>query len=155
MNQTAYTLADHALGQGGVPHNQTGTGHVADNRWDRCYRTEGGGAIGRRCGRVAELTRERRYHNIAGQPGAAALARSRRLGESADIVAMLIALSLPWSTSLVGIFAVVWLLAVAPTLDFRLFLQSLKRPICALPIALFVLALVGTLWSDAPWGARS
>ena len=45
-------------------------------------------------------------------------------------------------------------MAVAPTLDFRLFLQSLKRPICALPIALFVLALVGTLWSDASWGAR-
>ena len=34
------------------------------------------------------------------------------------------------------------------------FLASLKRPICALPIALFALAVVGTLWSDAPWGAR-
>ena len=68
---------------------------------------------------------------------------------------VLIALSLPWSTSLVGIFAAIWLVTVAPTLDFRLFLQSLKRPICALPIALFALALVGTLWSDAPWGARS
>ena len=45
-------------------------------------------------------------------------------------------------------------MTVAPTLDFRRFLQSLKRPISALPIALFVLALVGTLWSDAPWGAR-
>ena len=75
--------------------------------------------------------------------------------KSADIVAILIALSLPWSTSLVGIFGVVLLLTVAPTLDFRLFLHSLKRPVSALPIALFVLALVGTLWSDAPWGARS
>jgi O-antigen ligase len=72
----------------------------------------------------------------------------------ADIFAVLIALSLPWSTSLVGIFGAIWVLTVAPTLDFRLFLQSLKRPICALPIALFVLALVGTLWSDAAWGAR-
>ena len=63
--------------------------------------------------------------------------------KSADIVAVLIALSLPWSTSLVGIFGVVLLVIVAPTLDFRLFLQSLKRPISALPIALFVLALVG------------
>lgn len=75
--------------------------------------------------------------------------------KAADIFAALIAFSLPWSTSLVGILAVLWLLAVAPTLEARLFLQSLKRPICALPIALFLLALVGTLWSDAPWGARS
>ncbi|CAN7323833.1 O-antigen ligase family protein [Bradyrhizobium sp. LjRoot220] len=74
---------------------------------------------------------------------------------TADIFAVLIAFALPWSTSLVGIFAIIWLVAVAPTLDLRLFLQSLKRPICALPIALFALALLGTLWSDAPWGARS
>ena len=72
-----------------------------------------------------------------------------------DILAVLIALSLPWSTSLVAIFAVVWLVALAPTLDFKLFLQSLKRPICAVPIALFLLALGGTLWSDASWSARS
>ena len=76
-------------------------------------------------------------------------------GKSADILAVLIALSLPWSTSLVGILAIIWMVTLAPTLDFRLFLQSLKRPICALPIALFVLALVGTLWSDAPWSVRS
>jgi len=73
---------------------------------------------------------------------------------AADIVAVLIALSLPWSTSLVGIFAAVWLLVVAPTVDFRRFLDFLRQPICWLPIALFALALVGTLWSDAPWGAR-
>jgi len=74
--------------------------------------------------------------------------------KAADIFAVLIALSLPWSTSLVGICSFIWLAAVVPTLDFRLFLQSLKRPINALPIALFMLALAGTLWSDASWGAR-
>jgi O-antigen ligase len=74
--------------------------------------------------------------------------------KTADIVAVLIALSLPWSTSLVGIFAFVWVIAVAPTLDLKLFMESLRRPICALPIALFALAAVGTLWSDAEWGAR-
>ena len=73
---------------------------------------------------------------------------------AADIFAVLTAFSLPWSTSLVGILAVIWIVTLAPTLDWRLFLQSLKRPICALPIALFGLALIGTLWSDAPWGAR-
>jgi O-antigen ligase len=74
--------------------------------------------------------------------------------KTADIVAVLIALALPWSTSLVGIFAMIWLIVVAPTLDFKHFLESLRRPICALPIALFALAVVGTLWSDANWGAR-
>jgi O-antigen ligase len=71
-----------------------------------------------------------------------------------DIFAVLTAFALPWSTSLVGILAIIWVVTLAPTLDVRPFLQSLKRPICALPIALFALALAGTLWSDAPWAAR-
>ncbi|AUC98277.1 MULTISPECIES: O-antigen ligase family protein [Bradyrhizobium] len=71
-----------------------------------------------------------------------------------DVVAVLIALSLPWSTSLVGIFGVVLLIAIAPTVDLKAFWALLKRPICVAPIALFCLALVGTLWSDAAWGAR-
>jgi O-antigen ligase len=74
--------------------------------------------------------------------------------KTADIVAVLIALSLPWSTSLVGIFAIIWVIAVAPTLDLKAFIESLKRPVCALPIVLFALAGVGTLWSDAEWGTR-
>jgi O-antigen ligase len=74
--------------------------------------------------------------------------------KASDIVAVLIALTLPWSTSLVGIFGVVFVLAVEPTIEWRAFLASLWRPVSALPIALFVLAVVGTLWSDAPWGAR-
>jgi O-antigen ligase len=74
--------------------------------------------------------------------------------KTADICAVLIALSLPWSTSLIAIFAAAWLVAVAPTLDIRLFLESLKRPIGALPIALFALAVAGTLWSGAAWGVR-
>ena len=74
--------------------------------------------------------------------------------KTADIVAVLLALSLPWSTSLVGILGVVLLITVAPTLELKSFLALLKRPISALPIALFVLALFGTLWSDAAWGAR-
>jgi O-antigen ligase len=71
-----------------------------------------------------------------------------------DIVAVLLALSLPWSTSLVGIFGFLLVIAMVPCLDGAAFVQSLKRPICAAPIALFLLALIGTLWSDASWGAR-
>jgi O-antigen ligase len=73
---------------------------------------------------------------------------------TSDVFAILIAASLPWSTTLVAIFAVAFLVSMGPFLDAKALLQSLKRPICALPIALFVLAAVGMLWSDAPWGAR-
>lgn len=84
----------------------------------------------------------------------------RRLGspaawsETVDLFAILTAASLPWSTSLTAIFNVAMLVCMVPFLDVRDFLQSLKRPICALPITLFLLALVGTLWSEASWGAR-
>jgi O-antigen ligase len=71
-----------------------------------------------------------------------------------DVFAILVAASLPWSTTLVAIFAAALLVSMAPFLDVKAFLRSLTRPVCALPIALFVLAAVGTLWSDAPWGAR-
>jgi O-antigen ligase len=71
-----------------------------------------------------------------------------------DIFAILIAVTLPWSTTLVSIFAAALLVSMGPFLDVKAFVQSLKRPICALPIAFFSLAAVGTLWSDAPWGAR-
>jgi O-antigen ligase len=74
--------------------------------------------------------------------------------ETADIFAVLLAAALPWSTSLVAIFAVVLVIAMLPTIDARAFIRSLKRPICAAPIALFALALAGTLWSDARWGLR-
>jgi len=71
-----------------------------------------------------------------------------------DVVAILLAISLPWSTSLVAIFAAALLVSMAPFLDVRALLQSLKRPLCVLPMALFALAVVGMLWSDAPWGTR-
>ena len=71
-----------------------------------------------------------------------------------DLIAVLVAVLLPWSTSGVGIGMVLWLAALATTLELRPFLRSLQRPICALPIALVALAALGTLWSDASWGAR-
>jgi O-antigen ligase len=71
-----------------------------------------------------------------------------------DLLAVLIAILLPWSTSGVGIAVVLWIIAVVPTLEAGAFLRALKRPVCVLPIAIFALALVGTLWSDAPWGER-
>src|SRR5690349_11245060 len=71
-----------------------------------------------------------------------------------DILAVLVAVLLPWSTSGVGIGVVLWLIALAATLELRPFLRSLQRPICLFPIAFAALAALGTLWSDAPWGVR-
>lgn len=73
---------------------------------------------------------------------------------TADIVAVLLAAALPWSTSLVGILAVVLVLVMLPTVEAAALIESFKRPVCAAPIALFLLALAGTLWSDARWGMR-
>lgn len=75
-------------------------------------------------------------------------------GETVDLFAILTVASLPWSTSLAAIFNALLLVCMVPFLNVRAFLQSLKRPICVAPIALVLLALVGTLWSDASWGAR-
>ena len=71
-----------------------------------------------------------------------------------DLVAVLIAFLLPWSTTGVVIAVALWIIALVPTLQLGAFLRSLKRPVCVLPIAMFALALVGTLWSEAPWGER-
>jgi len=65
----------------------------------------------------------------------------------------LVALLLPWTTTGVIFALIPWLIAFA-FVDLREFPRSLLRPVCWLPIALVVLALVGTLWSDAAWPER-
>src|SRR5438445_1234994 len=65
----------------------------------------------------------------------------------------LVALLLPWTTTGLTFALVPWLIAFA-FVDLREFPRSLLRPICLLPIALFALAVVGTLWSDASWPER-
>jgi len=72
----------------------------------------------------------------------------------ADVLAILAALTLPWSTSLVAIFVICWLGAVAWAMDWDAYARLLKQPICYLPLALVGLAAIGTLWSDAAWSAR-
>ncbi len=96
--------------------------------------------------------------SAAAEPIGAMLARRWRdpaaWATTTDIVAVLLAASLPWSTSLVGIFAVAFVIVMLPTIDAGNFVASLKRPVAAAPIALFLLALIGTLWSEARWGMR-
>jgi O-antigen ligase len=71
-----------------------------------------------------------------------------------DLLAVLLAFLLPWSTTGVAIVAVLWVVALGFAVELRPFLRSLLRPISALPIALVALAVVGTLWSDAAWSTR-
>jgi hypothetical protein len=59
-----------------------------------------------------------------------------------DLLTVLLALLLPWSTTGVAIAAILFTIAVIPTLEPRVFLQSLRRPACLLPVSLLVLALV-------------
>lgn len=70
-----------------------------------------------------------------------------------DLVACLVAILLPWTTTgttiAIGLFVVALLFT-----DLRGLPASLLRPVAILPIALFALALLGTLWSDAPWPVR-
>lgn len=74
---------------------------------------------------------------------------------AADIFAVLIAIFLPWSTSLVAIAVVLFVLTLLPTFDVRRFVQTLQGPECVIPLALFALSVIGTLWAtDIPWAAR-
>ncbi len=73
---------------------------------------------------------------------------------AADVLAALIAASLPWSTTAPSIFVGLWLLAVSPTIDWRDYARKLARPAFALPFAFLLLAVLGTLWSDGAWADR-
>lgn len=74
---------------------------------------------------------------------------------TADVMAILTAAAMPWSTSLVAIFFVIFLVMLIPSGNLREFVSSLRRPINLLPIVFFLLAVVGTLWAtDIPWPAR-
>ena len=70
-----------------------------------------------------------------------------------DLCAALIAVLLPWTTTgtliAIGLFVIGMLFT-----DLRGLPETLRRPVCVLPLALVGLALVGTLWSDAPWPVR-
>jgi O-antigen ligase len=73
---------------------------------------------------------------------------------TADVLAALIAASLPWSTTAPSIFVGLWLLAVTPTIDWRDYARRIARPALALPFAFLLLALLGMLWSDGVWADR-
>jgi O-antigen ligase len=78
-----------------------------------------------------------------------------RLERSADVLAALLAASLPWSTSATSILAVVWVVVLVPTLDPAPLLRLLRHPAALLPVVLFALAVLGLAWGGTvPWSER-
>ena len=67
---------------------------------------------------------------------------------------MLLAVAIPWSTSVAGICALLYVLAVLPTLDGASLRTVKAMPALWLPIALVALAALGMLWADGPWAER-
>ena len=70
---------------------------------------------------------------------------------SVDLYPALAAASLPWSTTAVSIFMVVWLLVVLPTIRWQAFLEALRTPASYLPLAFLALAVAGLLWTEDNW----
>ena len=71
-----------------------------------------------------------------------------RMRAVADVVAILLAISLPWSTSATGILAAVYLLVALPVLRADNLATLRAMPAAWLPIALVGLGLLGMLWAD-------
>ncbi|WP_244558943.1 O-antigen ligase family protein [Bradyrhizobium brasilense] len=71
-----------------------------------------------------------------------------------DTLIALATASLPWSTTALAVFMLLWLVAVIPTIDWEQFVLDLARPSFALPIALVALAVIGVAWSETSWAER-
>src|SRR3954466_6565287 len=70
---------------------------------------------------------------------------------SVDLYPALAAASLPWSTTAVSIFMVLWLLVVLPTVRWPEFFEALRAPASYLPLAFLALAMAGLFWTDDSW----
>ena len=77
-----------------------------------------------------------------------------RLSRLADFLVIAIAVSLPWSTSATSILAVLWLVALVPSIDWRDLRRNLATPAGALPVLLAALGAAGMLWGDVSLSER-
>jgi hypothetical protein len=73
------------------------------------------------------------------------------LASRVDLYPALAAASLPWSTTAVSIFMVLWLLVVLPTVRWPEFFEALRAPASYLPLAFLALAMAGLFWTDDTW----
>ena len=68
-----------------------------------------------------------------------------------DLYPALAAASLPWSTTAVSVFTMLWMLVVLPTIRWQEFLESLCAPASFLPLAFVTLAIAGLFWTEDTW----
>ncbi|MGV7213373.1 O-antigen ligase family protein [Bradyrhizobium sp. UFLA05-112] len=72
-----------------------------------------------------------------------------------DFFLVTLAVTFPWSTTLTTGLVLSLFPMVLTTHSSRELIEELKRPACALPIALVGLALIGTAWANGvPWSER-
>lgn len=72
---------------------------------------------------------------------------------AADLLAMLLAVLLPWSTSAFSILAAPLLAIICGSVDVPMFVRSIRRPASIVALAFFVLAAAGAFWSEAGFAA--
>jgi O-antigen ligase len=87
---------------------------------------------------------------------AASIARFDRtfLARLADWLAVAVAVSLPWSTTAVGITIAAWLIVLLPSLDAAAIRRELGTAAGGLPVVLWFLGLIGMLWANVEWHDR-
>ncbi len=77
-----------------------------------------------------------------------------RLELLTDTFAVLLAASLPWSTSATGVFAVLWLLTFLTICDFAGIRRVIAQPAGGLPLLLIALGAAGMFWAEVAWAER-
>src|SRR5262249_8525844 len=78
----------------------------------------------------------------------------KKLATVADILAVAIAVSLPWSTSATGILVGLWFLTLVPVLPSGDLRREILTPAGGLPVLLVLLSIAGMLWADVTWFER-
>jgi O-antigen ligase len=77
-----------------------------------------------------------------------------RLERAADALAVAVLVSIPWSTTATAVLILLWLLALAPTVEWVAVRRELWSPAGGLPVLFFLLAALGMLWADVSWRER-
>ena len=72
----------------------------------------------------------------------------KKLATWADILAVAIAVSLPWSTSATAILVGAWFFTLVPVLRWDELRRDILTPAGGLPVLLVLLGVVGMLWAD-------
>src|SRR6476660_3603423 len=72
----------------------------------------------------------------------------KNLATAADVLAVAIAVSLPWSTSATAILVGLWFFALVPVLRWDELRRGFLTPAGGLPVLLVLLGVAGMLWAD-------